>query len=100
LSTPEANFRRILKKHLARLLEYQNAYWKKRCTIRWTKFGDENTNFFHTVATERHRRNSIPTLSAADGSLATDHAAKEEIIFSSFKERLGTAEQPQMLFDL
>jgi hypothetical protein len=40
------NFRRILKVHLARLLEYQNIYWKKRCTIRWTKFGDENTIFF------------------------------------------------------
>jgi hypothetical protein len=100
LSIPEANFRRILKKHLARLLEYQNAYWKKRCTIRWTKFGDENTKFFHTIATERYRRNSIPALSAADGSLDTNHAAKEEIIFTSFKERLGTAEQPQMLFDL
>jgi hypothetical protein len=51
-------------------------------------------------STLRYRRNSIPALSAADGSLATDHAAKEEIIFTSFKERLGTAEQPQMLFDL
>jgi hypothetical protein len=46
LSCPEANFRKILRAHLLRLSEYQNAYWKKRCTIRWTKFGDENTNFF------------------------------------------------------
>jgi hypothetical protein len=30
LSRPEANFRKILKKHLARLLEYQNNYCKKR----------------------------------------------------------------------
>jgi hypothetical protein len=29
LSVPEVNFRKILKAHLNRLLEYQNAYWKK-----------------------------------------------------------------------
>jgi hypothetical protein len=97
---PEKNFRKILKQHLARLLEYQNAYWKKRCTIRWTKFGDENTKFFHSIATKRHRRNYISTLTAADGNIANDHAAKEEIFFQSFKERLGSSEQPQMLFDL
>jgi hypothetical protein len=34
LSTAEMNFRKILKIHLARLLSYQNEYWKKRCTIR------------------------------------------------------------------
>jgi hypothetical protein len=74
------------------LLEYQNAYWKKRCTIIWTKFGDENTKFFHSIATERHRRNYISALAAADGNIANDHAAKEEIIFQSFKERLGSSE--------
>ena len=43
LTTPERNFRRILKNHLLRLLTYQKEYWRKRCSIRWTKFGDENT---------------------------------------------------------
>jgi hypothetical protein len=100
LSGPEYNFRKILKKHLARLLEYQNAYWKKRCTIRWTKFGDENTRFFHSYATERYRRNAIAMLTAADGTSVTEHRDKEEIIFQSFKERLGTSDQPQMMFDL
>lgn len=46
LTIPEANFRSILKAHLLRLLDYQRQYWKKRCTIRWVKFGDENTKFF------------------------------------------------------
>jgi hypothetical protein len=82
------------------LLDYQNQYWKKRCTIRWTKLGDENTRFFHTIATERHRRNSIVVLSNPDGTLVSDHAGKEAIIYDSFKERLGTANQPQMVFDL
>jgi hypothetical protein len=50
LSLPEVNFRKFMKVHLARLLSYQNAYWKKRCTIRWTKFGDETSNFFRLLA--------------------------------------------------
>jgi hypothetical protein len=81
LSGPEKNFRRILKVHLTKLLEYQNAYWIKRCTIKWTKFGDENTKFFHSMATERYRRNNISTLITNNGDIATAHATKEEIIF-------------------
>jgi hypothetical protein len=48
LTVPENSFRKILKKHLLTLLDYQNQYWKKRCTVRWTKFGDENTKLFFT----------------------------------------------------
>jgi hypothetical protein len=81
LSAPESNVKKILKSHLARLLEYQNIYWKKRCTIRWTKFGDENTKFFHSVATERYRRNNIASLLAADGTVISEYKGKEEIIF-------------------
>jgi hypothetical protein len=54
---------------------------KKRCTIKWTKFGDENTKFFHSLATERYRRNAISALTTEDGTIVTNHAAKEEIIF-------------------
>jgi hypothetical protein len=56
--------------------------------------------FFHSIATERYRRNSIPALASPDGTLVIDHAAKEEIISQSFKERLGTTKNPSMLFDL
>ena len=51
LTIPESNFRNILKAHLLKMLKYQKLYWKKCCTIRWIKFGDENTNFFQAIAT-------------------------------------------------
>jgi lipoate-protein ligase B len=35
---------------------------KKRYTIRWIKQGEENTKFFHAMATERYRRNAIASL--------------------------------------
>jgi hypothetical protein len=46
LSRPEGNFRRIVKHHHGRLLKSQCNYWRKRCTARWIKVGEDNTNFF------------------------------------------------------
>jgi hypothetical protein len=51
LTNPERNFRKILRNHITRLLSYKQQYWKKRCTERWIKYGDENTKFFHRIAT-------------------------------------------------
>jgi hypothetical protein len=53
LYPPEFNFRKILKKHILKLLQNQKEYWRKRYTLRWTKFGDESTKKFHAAATER-----------------------------------------------
>jgi hypothetical protein len=74
LARQEWNFRVILKKHLLRLLDYKNKYWKKRCTYRWAKLGDENTKFFHARATERYRRNNIAVLTSLDGRNLDTHS--------------------------
>lgn len=100
LSIPEENFRKILKKHLIRLLDYQKQYWKKRCTVRWVKFGDENTKFFQSVATGRYRKNNISNLQTPDGLLMEDHTGKEAVRFQAYTERLGTSNPPDMNFDL
>jgi hypothetical protein len=67
LFLPEANFRKLVKLHQEKLLHAQYRYWRKRCTIRWMKQGDENTKFFHAMATERYRRNSIASLVSDEG---------------------------------
>ena len=89
LTIPEDNFWRIIKIHLLNLLDYQREYWKKRCTIRWTKFEDENTKFFHAMATDRYRRNSISQLTLPDGSQVHSHVDKEKVIFESFTPVMG-----------
>jgi hypothetical protein len=100
LSTPEWNFRKILKAHITRLQSYKQQYWKKRCTERWIKYGDENTIFFHRIATERHRRNNIASITLSDGSNVQDHEGKAQVLFLAYKQRLGVSEPHEMRFDL
>jgi hypothetical protein len=56
LSLYEWDFREILKQHLDGLLQQQNTYWKQRGTIKWVRFGDECTRFFHANATIKNIR--------------------------------------------
>jgi hypothetical protein len=73
---------------------------EKRCTERWIKYGDENTIFFHRVATERHRRNAIASITLPDGSYVQDHDGKALVLFQTYKQRLGVLDPHQMKFDL
>ena len=96
----EFNFRKTVKVHLEKLLHLQFLYWKKRCTVRYIKVGGENTKFFHAMAIERHRRNSIASLKLPDGTVVNDHAQMEGIIWNCFKNRMGTSRGIVMGFDL
>ena len=64
------------------------------------KLGDEDPNFFKAMASERYRRNTIPTLKLSDDTVAEDHASKEAIIYQAFKGRLGKSGEFQMKFNL
>jgi hypothetical protein len=85
LHITEWNFQNIVKQRLQHLLLCKQDYWKKRCTARWVNLGDENTAFFHSMATIRYRKNTISSLSRDDGSIALDHNEKAGILRDSFK---------------
>jgi hypothetical protein len=70
------NFRNIVKARLQHLLICKQEYWKKSFTAWWTKLGDENLSFFHSMATIQYHRNSISSLTREDGSVAMDHHEK------------------------
>jgi hypothetical protein len=76
LSIMEKNFRSILKKHIARLLEAKMIYWKNRAKIKRAQLGGENTRFLDMVATQRHRKNYITTITSDDGTLISNHEHK------------------------
>lgn len=44
------------------LLKQQRIYWKHRGTIKWVKFGDEDTKFFHANATIKLWKSLINSL--------------------------------------
>ena len=48
-----------VSKQLDELLLKQEIYWHQRSRIPWLKYGDENTKFFHSKATQRRRKNFI-----------------------------------------
>jgi hypothetical protein len=100
LTVPENNFRKILKRHIIRLLSYKQQYWKKRCTERWIKYGDENSKFFHRIATERHRKNAIATITREDGVILSEHEEKANELFQAYKQRLGVTESHSMRCNL
>jgi hypothetical protein len=100
LSLLERNFRQQLKIHLLNLLEAKRVYWKQRSTIRWVKFGDENTKLFHAIATQKHRKNFVSQLQLLDGSMAFEHDHKAAVLWSSYKDRLGQQEYSSIIFDL
>lgn len=100
LQPQEANFRRILKKHILKLLQCQKEYWRKRYTVRWTKFGDEGTSFFHAAATERYRINTITSIDTTEGRTVTNHHEKATHLWEEYRGRIGHAENPSIIFDL
>ena len=86
----ESNFRKLVKMHHEHLLHLQFLYWKKRCTIRYIKVGEENSKFFQAMATERYRKNSIATLQLSDGTVSSDHDTIAKEFLEIFKGRMGT----------
>ena len=92
--------RNIIESQLRDLLHYKNIYWKNRYTVNRIKFGDECTKFFHAMATISYRRNSIAQLLNDNGAWVQDHEGKANLLWCSFKNRMGVSSGISMLFDL
>lgn len=100
LSLIEWNFRAILAAKMISLLSQQKAYWKQRGQIKWVTLGDASTQFFHAHATMKYRRNLITSLIDDNDNTLYDHDSKAELLWQSFKARLGTTNFSRIQFDL
>lgn len=100
LSLPEWNFRRLLSEKLISMLRQQKTYWRQRGKVKWVREGDAGTKFFHAHATIRNRKNTITTLQDNLGRTLQTHEHKAELLWTSFRERMGMTEFTQMLFNL
>lgn len=70
---------------ILKLLEFKRAYWKKKCTNSRMLLGEENTNFFQSIATESFRINTISSVKDQHGQTATLHEDKADF-FSKASE--------------
>lgn len=64
------------------------------------QFGDKCTEFFHSNATIRHRQNTITLLRDSNGLEFLEHEAKANLLWDSFKGRMGTSNYTHMYLDL
>jgi hypothetical protein len=61
---------------------------------------ENNTRFFHAMATQRMRRNAISMLKVDDGRIISDHDEMAGLLWSEYRDRMGKSEGIQMQFDL
>jgi hypothetical protein len=64
------------------------------------QFGDENTKFFHSMATERYRTNVISQIVDGSGRMVQDHGEMSSIFWQEFKRRMGSSVGVIMQFNL
>lgn len=68
----------------------QTAYWRQRFTQRLVQFGDENTKFFHAMATKRYRKNVVYQIMDENSRMVLDHSEKSALFHQEFKRRFTT----------
>lgn len=51
----------LMKENL-QLLEQEETYWRNRCHEQWLLKGDNNTSYFHKIASGRKRKNKVISL--------------------------------------
>lgn len=91
LTTEEDWLCRQLRQHTLALASLHRTIIRARSRIDWLSEGDSNTNFFHSHARFRKRKNFIAALQEGDHT-ATSHEDKQAMVWRYFSTLLGTAE--------
>ena len=58
----------ILRNEINELLDSEEIKWHQRSKVQWLGLGDRNTNYFHTRASNRRRKNTISCIMEKEGN--------------------------------
>lgn len=78
------------KEGLMETLAQQEAFWKQRAKQFWLNAGDKNSKYFHAVASERKRQNTIQRLKNDRGDWVTWDAGLQEVMVNYFRDMFTT----------
>ncbi|XP_023895201.1 uncharacterized protein LOC112007132 [Quercus suber] len=84
---------RELKKEIAELVDKENRFWFQRSKIMWAKFGDRNSKFFHSQASQRKRKNLIWNLKDSNGCVVEDNEGIAECLVQYYQNLLSSVNQ-------
>jgi hypothetical protein len=99
LSHLESCLRSLIIEALHSSIKERWIYWKTRAKVKFAISGDENTGYFHALASCRKRHNTIPILDH-DGTAFADHPSKARILHDFFKNLLGATSMCSWNFNL
>lgn len=77
-------------------MKRRELYWVQNSRISWLKDGDRNTRFFHTVATNKRRKNSIASIEVNGKEFDDPNVIKREAtsFFKKISKRTIITDQP------
>lgn len=61
------------RNRLTTLLLQEEKFWKQRSKVYWLRERDQNTKFFHSMASARKRKNTIQHLKNSNNVLVDSH---------------------------
>lgn len=76
----------------------EEKHWQARSKQKWLEEGDNNTKYFHTIATHRSKKNKILSLDIDGHHTTTKNEIKHHVL-SFYKELLGISGETSASLD-
>ena len=80
-----------IRLELKELVDQENTYWHQHSKISWMKDGDQNSKFFHAMASQRKRSNEIQKLKDSDGRWYSQQSDLERVASDYFQTMFTSA---------
>nr|XP_025703912.1 uncharacterized protein LOC112805796 [Arachis hypogaea] len=84
------------KQRIRELWRQEEKYWAQRARVKWLKWGDRNTAFFHASTIQRRDRNRIDRLRDAEGRWVQEQEEILRLIEDYYSKLFTSSGQPNL----